>query len=66
MKKPTTLIWAAWLIQGVAWFLPVIGEGTSLPEGLPGWQAFRVASGAIWPYRRDVAFEHWSTRCWPP
>jgi hypothetical protein len=59
MKKPTALIWAAWLIQGVAWFLPVIGEGTNLPDGLPGWQAFRVASGAIWPYRRDIAFEHW-------
>jgi hypothetical protein len=34
MKKPTALIWAAWLIQAVAWFLPLIGEGTSLPQGL--------------------------------
>lgn len=58
MKRAHFLIWAAWLTQAVAWFLPVIGEGTSLPQGLPGWQALRVALGAVWPYR-DVAFEHW-------
>ncbi|HUN63361.1 MAG TPA: hypothetical protein VMU53_15290 [Candidatus Sulfotelmatobacter sp.] len=58
MKKQHALIWAAWLTQGVAWFVPVIGEGTSLPNGVPGWQAFRVAFCAVWPYG-DAQFEHW-------
>ena len=58
MKKPTPLIWAAWLTHAAAWFLPVTREGTNFPDGLPGWQAFRVALGAVWPYR-DVEFEHW-------
>ena len=58
MKKPTPLIWAAWLTHAAAWFLPVTREGTNFPDGLPGWQAFRVAFGAVWPYR-DIEFEHW-------
>lgn len=58
MKKSIALIWAAWLIHAAAWFLPVTREGTNFPDGLPGWQAFRVALGAVWPYR-DVEFEHW-------
>jgi hypothetical protein len=58
MKKPIALIWAALLTSRVAWFLPVTREGTTFPDGLPGWQAFRVALGAVWPYR-DVEFEHW-------
>jgi hypothetical protein len=58
MKRHHALIWAAWLTQAVAWFVPVIGEGTSLPQGLPGWQAFRVAFSAVWPYR-DAQFETW-------
>lgn len=34
----------------VAWFLPVIKGGVTLPDGLPGWQAFRVAAAPVWPY----------------
>jgi len=30
--------------------LPVVKEGVTLPQGLPGWQAFRVAACAVWPY----------------
>jgi hypothetical protein len=60
MKKQHTLIWAAWLTQTIAWFLPVEIEEKSFtsPQYLPGWQAFRVASAAVWPYR-DIVFEHW-------
>lgn len=43
------LIAVAWLIHGLAWFLPVVKDGVRLPEGLPGWQAFRVALGMAWP-----------------
>jgi hypothetical protein len=58
MRKPRLLIWAAWLVHALAWFLPVITDGVSLPEGLPGWQAFRVASSALWPYR-DFHSDAW-------
>jgi hypothetical protein len=43
------LITGAWLVQAVAWFLPVVKDGVRLPEGLPGWQAFRVAAAMSWP-----------------
>ena len=52
------MIWGAWLLQAAAWFLPVAKEGTTLPHGLPGWQAFRVAACAVWPY------EGWSIGGW--
>ena len=58
MKKSTPLILTAWVLHVAAWFLPVIGEGTTFPDGLPGWQALRFALCAVWPYR-DASFEHW-------
>ena len=45
-----SVIWAAWLVHATAWFLPVEYDSVRLPYGLPGWQAFRVASSAVWPY----------------
>jgi hypothetical protein len=42
----------------VAWVLPVVKDGATLPEGLPGWQAFRVAASPIWPYG-DVGLDSW-------
>jgi hypothetical protein len=50
MRRAHLLIAGAWLIQAAAWFLPVVQEGITLPQGLPGWQAFRVAACAVWPY----------------
>ena len=50
MKRIHWLIAAACLVHAVAWFLPVIKEGVTLPHGLPGWQAFRVAASPVWPY----------------
>jgi len=44
------LITALWLLYVLAWFLPVIKEGVTLPDGLPGWQAFRVALSPWWAY----------------
>lgn len=58
MNRPTPVILTAWVLHVAAWFLPVIGEGTTLPHGLPGWQALRFALCAVWPYR-DASFEHW-------
>jgi hypothetical protein len=52
------LIWAAWLAYVAAWFLPVVKEGVTLPDGLPGWQAFRVAASAVWPLA-DVTIDRW-------
>lgn len=42
----------------VAWALPVIKDGITLPEGLPGWQAFRVAASPVWPYE-GVRYDSW-------
>src|SRR5262249_15050412 len=33
-----------------AWTLPVVKGGVTLPNGIPGWQAFRVAASPVWPY----------------
>ena len=58
MRRQQLLIWAAWLVHVVAWFLPVVKEGVTLPQGLPGWQAFRVAASAVWPLP-DVTLDKW-------
>ena len=52
MKTARLLISIAWVVHLTAWFLPVAKEGLTLPQGLPGWQAFRVASCEVWPYER--------------
>jgi hypothetical protein len=38
--------------------LPVAQAGVAIPQGLPGWQAFRVASCAVWPYE-GFAIDGW-------
>lgn len=49
MKKPHLLITGAWLVHAIAWFVPVIHGGVTLPRGLPGWEAFRMAACSILP-----------------
>jgi len=58
MRRQQLLIWAAWLVYVAAWFFPVVKEGVTLPDGLPGWQAFRVAASAVWPLP-DVTIDKW-------
>ncbi len=58
MRRSHLLIAVAWLFQAVAWFLPVVKQGATLPQGLPGWQAFRVAACAVWPYD-DCHIDGW-------
>ena len=58
MRRQLLLIWATWLVYVAAWFLPVVREGVTLPDGLPGWQAFRVAASAVWPLP-DVTIDKW-------
>ena len=58
MRRQQLLVWAAWLVYVAAWFLPVVKEGVTLPDGLPGWQAFRVAASAVWPIP-DVNIDTW-------
>jgi len=52
MRKAHSVLAAAFLVHAAAWLLPVVKEGVTLPQGLPGWQAFRVAACAVWPYER--------------
>jgi hypothetical protein len=58
MRMHQLLVCAAWLVFVAAWFLPVIDEGVTLPQGLPGWQATRVALCGVWPCR-DVIIDEW-------
>jgi hypothetical protein len=50
MGRPNALVRLAWLAHAVAWVVPVHKDGVRLPEGLPGWQAFRIALSPLWPY----------------
>lgn len=50
MKKAYLLIAVAYLVHATAWFLPVEKHGVTLPVGVPGWQAFRIAACMVWPY----------------
>jgi hypothetical protein len=58
LRRPHLLISGAWLLHAAAWFLPVVKDSVRLPEGLPGWQAFRLASCAVWPCD-GVSFDTW-------
>jgi hypothetical protein len=58
MRRPHFLISGAWLLHAIAWFLPVVKGGVTFPDGLPGWQAFRHAFSAIWPFD-DGKFDPW-------
>jgi hypothetical protein len=52
------VFWFAWCAFVVAWMLPVHKNGVTLPHGVPGWQAFRVAAAPVWPYE-GVEVETW-------
>jgi hypothetical protein len=58
LRGPILLIRGAWLLHAAAWFLPVDRGATRFPRGLPGWEAFRVASSAVWPYHGG-SFDTW-------
>jgi hypothetical protein len=57
VKRAHLLISCAWLVHAAAWFLPVIKEG-SIPQRLPGWEAFRAAFSAVWPFE-GLKFAGW-------
>ena len=48
MRKPNALIFVAWALHLVAWFLPVVKANDVHPV-LRGWQAFRYASCGVLP-----------------
>ena len=48
--NPKRLIQIGFLIWAVAWFLPVVEDGASFPDMLPGWEALRVALSPVWLY----------------
>ena len=53
MKKAHLLIAAAFLVHAVAWLLPVERDGVTLPDGLPGWQAFEMAASEVTQWKID-------------
>jgi hypothetical protein len=48
MKKSIIFILTAWILHVSSWFLPAV-ERPDFVGTLAGWQAFRLASCAIWP-----------------
>ena len=51
MRRAHFLISGAWLLQGAAWFLPVVtGVYGGETNPISGLQAFLVASSAVWPW----------------
>jgi hypothetical protein len=58
MRRSHLLISGAWLLHAIAWFLPVVNGGVTIPHGLPGWQAFRAAACPVWPYE-GFKIEEW-------
>ena len=44
------LLWTASSAFVVSWFLPVIKNGWTIPEGLPGWQAMRAVLDPLWDH----------------
>ncbi len=49
--KPRQLLQVALALYLLAWALPVSKGGVALPDGLPGWEAFRAAASPVWPYQ---------------
>lgn len=47
MRRKLTLALGL-LLSAIAWFLPVHEYGKTLPETLPGWEAFVVALSPSW------------------
>ena len=58
MKNARWFISGSWVVHLTAWFLPIAKEGVTFPQGLPGWQAFRVALCTVWPYE-GVGIDGW-------
>jgi hypothetical protein len=58
MKRPHLLISGAWLLQAIAWFVPVVQGGVVLPDGLPGLEAFLMAASALMPHS-ETHFTSW-------
>ncbi len=55
-KAPQILVIAAWLIHVAAWVSPVMKGGVTLATGLPGWEAFMVATKACFSTTAETAW----------
>jgi hypothetical protein len=51
MRRPHLLISVAWLLNGAAWFLPVVTGvgGGKIGPPITGVEAFGMAASAVWP-----------------
>jgi hypothetical protein len=59
MARPNNPLRLAWLGYALAWVVPVHKHGVRLPEGLPGWQAFRIALSPVWRYEDSGSWDPW-------
>lgn len=60
MRRLSLRLTIVWLGFALAWLVPVHKEGITLPDGLPGWQAFRIAAAPVWPYEGTRYDTWWS------
>lgn len=66
MKRPQLLIFGAWVVHAIAWFLPAVTGvwGGAIGPTISGWEAFCMASGAV--FSRDDhlfrLFQTWYSR----
>jgi hypothetical protein len=55
IRRPQTLIFAAWIVQLAAWLLPALNV---LDSPVRGWQTFFVTLSVFWP-SKDVVYGAW-------
>jgi len=60
MKPATIALTVATFLYVLSWLMPVVDGGTTLPDGLPGWEAFRLALSPIWSYEGLAGDNWWS------
>lgn len=59
IRGPRLIFLISWFTFASSWFLPVV-KNQSWSKGVPGWGAFLLTLGALWP-SRDSHFDHWYT-----
>src|SRR5262249_33441335 len=57
------LLWMTTAGYAVSWFLPVVKDGWTIDDGLPGWEALTVVMTPIWEPRKFIENPLFSSIC---
>ena len=55
IRRPQSLIFAAWIVQLAAWLLPALDV---LDSPVRGWETFFISLSVFWP-SKDVVYGAW-------